>query len=127
MNEVVKNPNSLLLLFSPARSRQQHSSNLCLQIHLRHQFQQLNHTTTSTHKTQQSSPLTIPTTTFSSEKRNQSIFKIRIGKQRVGVKKIEESEVVTRRNRNTNLVFFRQIQGMTENICMVKYFMDLEE
>ena len=45
-----------------------------------------------------------------------------------GSKKIKESKVVTRRNSNTNLVFFfRQIQGMTGNICRVKYFMDLEE
>jgi len=47
---MVKNPNSLLLLFSPPRSRRRRSSNLRLQIHLRHQFQQLNNTSTSTHK-----------------------------------------------------------------------------
>jgi len=47
---VVKNPNSLLLLFSPPCSRRRRSSNIRLQIHLRHQFEQLNHTSTSTHK-----------------------------------------------------------------------------
>jgi len=45
----------------------------------------------------------------------------------VGAKKIEESEVVTKRNNNIDLGFFRQTQGITGNICKVKYFMDLEE
>jgi len=62
---VVKNPNSLLLLFSPPRSRWRRSSNLRLQIHLRHQFQQLNHMSTSTHKN---------STIFTIEKSSNNLF-----------------------------------------------------
>jgi len=66
VNEVVKNPNPLLLLFSPPRSRRRRSSNLRLQIHLRHQFQQFNHTSTSTHKN---------STIFTVEKSSNNLFK----------------------------------------------------
>jgi len=62
---VVKNPNSLLLLFSPPRSRQQRYSNFRLQIHLRHQFQQLNHISTSTYKN---------STIFTIEKSSNNLF-----------------------------------------------------
>jgi hypothetical protein len=117
-----------LVLFSPPRSRLRRSSNFRLQIHLRHQFRQLNHTSTSTHKNSTIFTIEKSSKNFSRAKRNQLIFKVWIGKQRVGEKKIEESEVVTKRNSNTNLFFFsRQIQGMAGNICRVKYFMDMEE